>query len=188
MIKSIKDKVELIELSKLIRRKIRQDINNYDTSKILKIMEESNSLKKFRKEIYPHRSLIPKMSDKKGEATHDREKIVNIATQFYGSLYSMEELDREEVELVAPWGNFQDMDEDPIPPFLEREIYVILKQLKTRRAVGPDKISNYIKTFTDEITPTLTQSFNKILEHEITPYQWKTAEIYYYLKKVTVLT
>ncbi len=80
---NFREKIELIELRKTVKKMIREDIRKYDTERILDIMRESNSLKKVKKELFPNRGLISKMTNKKGKIIYNRRKIVKIATDFY---------------------------------------------------------------------------------------------------------
>ncbi len=84
------------------------------------------------------------------------------------------------------WRNFEEINDndDPIPPILKKEVNSILKKLKSERATGPDKISNKVlKTFVQEITPTLTVIFNEIIKRERSHPQWKKTEIILLHKK-----
>lgn len=103
--------------------------------------------------------------------TQNRYGIVQAATEFYKSFYRKEDNEEEKEERI-------EVEVEPIPPILQREVSCILKNLKTAKSERPDKISNTIlRAFSKESTPILTQIFNKIIDQEEILIQWKEAEI-----------
>lgn len=78
--KSLRDRIEIMELRRTIKRKIREDIKECDASRILEIMQNSRSIKKVKREIYPYRTLIPKMRDSKGKLIYGRIPQVQMVT------------------------------------------------------------------------------------------------------------
>ena len=53
----------------------------------------------------------------------------------------------------------------------------VLGKLKTGKAPGPDQIQNkLLKDFADILVEPITKIFNKILEKECVPEQWKISK------------
>ncbi len=74
--KSNREKVEIRELQKLVRRKVREDIRRYDESKIVNIIEDIWSTRKVKKELSVGRTMINKIKDKNGKLVKDRKRIL----------------------------------------------------------------------------------------------------------------
>jgi hypothetical protein len=89
--KSYREKVELVELRKLVKRKIREDIRNYNNEITRDIIESCWSTRKMRNELREEIGLVTNLKDEGNRNRYDREKIINIATQFYKKLYEKRE-------------------------------------------------------------------------------------------------
>lgn len=181
--KTNKEKLELLLLEREVRKQIRKDIRDYDTRKIMEILEESWSTKNIRREMSTGMQLVTKMKNKKGKNVYERAQIVQTATEFYENLYKTKETD-----------NFRDINKhqeernvgenETFPEIMKSETYHAIKSGKKGKATGPDGITNeIIKTFPIEIENTMTRIFNRVLDEERIPNQWKTAEIILLHKK-----
>jgi hypothetical protein len=103
-----------------------------------------------------------KLKGRRGNPEYNREKILEIATEFYKNLYSLKQ-ERREMEMERNNGGNE--VEEEVPAFLEE----ILRNLKINKAAGPDKIENELLNV---LKKPLTKLFNMILDTESTPGQW----------------
>ncbi len=170
-----KTKIENIEIQKLVKRKIREDIKNYDNERIKEIIEDTGSIRKMMSE---GKNLIRKLRNEKVKMVYSREGVVEIATRFYETLYqgAMSAEREEERETVGKG--------EEVPKFLWAEIRLVIEKLKINKVPGPDNIENdKLKIFLDAIIPTLAAMFDKIIEVGKIPHQWYTGEIIQLYKK-----
>lgn len=167
-----RERIELIELNKTIKRKIREDMKEYEEKRIKEILEESGSTKRTRKELIEGYSLITKLGKRKS-----RKGIVEEATMFYKDLYKKEETTTSTI-------NYNETNRKYVPKILQNEIEKVLSEMKEGKAAGPDKIDvSNLKSVKYSLIPILTELFNAILKFEIVPEQWEAAEIRILYKK-----
>lgn len=69
------------------------------------------------------------------------------------------------------------------PPIIESEIKNAIEGLKNNKTPGPDIENETIKTFVEVLTKPVIKIFNKIVETEQIPKQWKQTEIIILYKK-----
>ncbi len=111
----MKEKIEIVELQKLIKKKIKQDIWEYDNKKINAILEEDWSTKKVKKEPSEGRNLITKVRNKDGEVVYGRDEIMETITELYENLYH-----HQETVGVENW--FRNNTDESFLSFLVKEI------------------------------------------------------------------
>ena len=189
------ERIELTELQKTIKREIRKDIRRYEEEKIMDIIDDSGSTKKLKKALNRGQYLITRMRNEKGESTGRREDILEVTTRYYENLYGFKET--ESIKLTPKKGEFtmvmnedkgivrvEGKREDTVPSISESEINKAIRELKNNKAPGPDKIENEkIKMFEEALNSPIKKIFNKILETEEVPKQWKNTEIIIIYKK-----
>ena len=126
------DQIELVELRKLIKKKIREDINRFENEVTTEIIESSWSTRKVKKALAKGNALMPGLKDSRGNLIRDREGIVNLATEFYSSLYSGgKELGEQE--------SSQDVSQfalEKITPINTQEVIKAIKNIKANKAPG----------------------------------------------------
>ncbi len=173
----MKEKIEIVELQKLIKKKIRQDIWEYDNDKINAILEEDWSTRKVKKELSEGRNLITNVRNKDGVVVYGRDEIMKTITEFYENLYH-----NQETVGMENW--FRNNTDESFLSFLVKEIEVVLSKLKSGKADRPYNISNEtLKIFGEARAPYLTKLFNDMVEKNWVPSQWKLREIILLFKK-----
>jgi hypothetical protein len=195
--KTPRERIELIELRKTVRKAIRKDLTKYNHNLVKEYTENAWSIKKMRKQLYPDQNLMSGLKDSKGKLVKERKEIVKVATEYYTKLYSrtpskiispklvkQSETDVQENEIESTEIEDEEEEQENFPPILNREIEVAISDLKKERAPGPDKITNdLIKIFAQELIPVLVDLFNWMVEKEQIPEQWKIVEIILLHKK-----
>lgn len=83
------DQIELVELRKLIKKKIREDVAKFENEVTIGIIESSWPTRQVKKALSKGKILLPGLKDKAGNLITDREGIVRLATEFYSGLYSV---------------------------------------------------------------------------------------------------
>ncbi len=72
----------MTELQKLVKKKVREDLKEFENSKIKQIIDETWSTKKEKKELRRGKNLITKIKDKERKEIYGREVIVETITGF----------------------------------------------------------------------------------------------------------
>ncbi len=129
--KTTRERIELIELRKTVKKLVREDLQNAEERLIREIIEKTGSIKMMKKESSGYQNLIPKVKNDRGEKVYGREGIVKIATEFYGKLYDLDNESDIKVEFKA-----KEKEEKCFPPFLVDEVFNVLAKLKASKATG----------------------------------------------------
>ncbi|KAJ2952836.1 hypothetical protein O0L34_g7202 [Tuta absoluta] len=79
---------ELNNINKAIKGAIREDIRTYNTRTIAKTIETNRGPKVFQKKLNKNRMEINLLADSTGNIVTDRDQIIKIVEEFYGSLYA----------------------------------------------------------------------------------------------------
>lgn len=162
------------EVSKQINISIRKYQQKIRTERIMFHLETTGGTKKALGELKTSTDWIPKMKNNNKKTRTVRSDILNIASDFYRSLYN-----DEPTPLVL-----DSTQEEATPPILQNEIKKAIQSLKGRKAPGEDGISNeLLKGCANAILTTLTELFNEILTSEIIPTQWTSSTIILLHKK-----
>ena len=127
-----KDEKERIrEVSKKIKKCIREKKRNAREDKIQKMLEEVKGTKNISNvKSAKKRIFIPKVKNKKGEVIITRIAIANEFAEFYANLFEDEEgeNDRKEREAEA-----RTESKKPIPEFAKEEIQDAIDRLKREK-------------------------------------------------------
>lgn len=70
---NVKEQIELIQLKKTIKKKVREDQRNFNELTAREIIESTWSTRKVKRVLANNRKLLPKLLKEKGEAISDRE-------------------------------------------------------------------------------------------------------------------
>ena len=118
------------------------------------------------------------MVDEKGNKKYSRHEINRLASSFYQNIYDI----RESSEPVTP---LQIDKEDPEPEIIAAEVEGILRNLKNNKSGGEDKIVNEQLKYGQGtgLVKWLVLLFNKILQTQKIPTDWKTSNIILLHKK-----
>ncbi|CAM4928046.1 unnamed protein product [Rotaria socialis] len=157
--------VEFAELSKLIRKKIREDHEKFRTERLLKTIEERRSLKKCQRELRQQTVMMSALKSEDGTCLTKRFDMERRIQEYYTSLFASKSI----VPLVE-----DNREEEEMPPILIFEVRTAVKSLKADKAPGPDGIKNEALKFGGyELWKIITKLFNECLEIEDIPTQWK---------------
>ena len=162
-----------------IRKKAQKDLDNAHYDYVNDVISEDGNkglwryLKGARKDTCGVATLVKDFK----VATQPNEKAEMLNEQF-SSVFT-----REESSSVPDLGPspFEEM-----PPIKvgKAGVLKLLKNLKTRKASGPDKIpAILLKTCAEELTPILTFLFQQSLDQNTVPDDWKTALVTPVFKK-----
>ena len=153
-----KQKIELAEICKLVRREIRRHCKSWEESRPREIIEETwSTKKKMRKEQSKGNKLIMELFDSEGKLIKGRDKIINEATKYYVKLYN--ETEQTDMGIV----NWNKCSKEPFEKFIKSEIRHVLEDLKIGKASEEDFIENeFLKMFAEELIPFLQILFNSL--------------------------
>ena len=108
--KTLKDKLEYVELKKLVKKKRRTRTRRKRKELILETLEARKGPSQINK--HRNRQMIRSTREESGEITSDREEIIKICPHFYKSLYTQTVLTPENTMKSSP-------DTEEIPEFTE---------------------------------------------------------------------
>lgn len=187
--KTAEIKRELSKLYKEVNKKIRKDYQTHRMETIERHMRNTGSVKRAYKELNTHKTWIPSLKGNLGVST-DRKSILEIATNYYSSLYSeprgtkpqQKDVRNETDNFYAINAHFS--KEDQIPLFDEIEIIQEIKRLKVEKSPGPDNIVNEaIKIAATKLATPLAHLFNLIISTQLVPSEWTKSNIILLYKK-----
>jgi endonuclease/exonuclease/phosphatase family metal-dependent hydrolase len=144
---------------KEVKRSIRTDIRNYRTRLVELALNKNTSLKNAKDGASHGKSWITSLKDINGTRQSDRNKILNIATQYYKTLYS-------DPLRPHPSSSFSAIEESfkAIPPITDHEVYLALHKMKYGKSPGGDGITTEaLKVGGPTLIPYLSKLFNTII-------------------------
>lgn len=162
-----KNIIEFVELSKLIRKKMREDFDNFKMKKLLEAAEKRKSLKKCRRELQQQTATMSALKDENGERLTKRIDMERRVKEYYSNLFAS----KKEVTLQEICN-----DEEDIQKILISEVRAAVASLKLDKAPGPDDITNEVlKAGNYTLWRTLAKIFDECITQEDVPTQWKTS-------------
>ena len=158
--------LERATVNKACRIAVSESIRAYRDGKLKEAAEKRASLKKCRRDMNEYRTVTPALKDASGHTHTSRQKIEKIVVDFYSDLY------RSTTDVARTPTPTQER----APEILASEVRHAINQLKPKKACGPDNISgDFLKMCNDTIILKLTERFNRYLEQQAIPTQWKSS-------------
>ena len=150
---------------------MRQDLRETNTKKVKDAIENGRGLKKC-KPGNGKKALIQALKEKDGSETMDRERILKRCAEFYQELYE------------DPSQDIRTTPADVTPHILKSEVEKAANQMKNGKSPGEDLVViETIKAGGDIIITKLQDLYNKVIETEKVPTEWKNAIIILLFKK-----
>ncbi len=169
-----KEQIELIEIKKLIKKKIKNDLYNFDQEMAKSIVESTWSTRQVKKALAKGRCLLPKIKNKQGKLIYNRELIAKTVTEYYQDLYADTGM---KLNIPSTSDGYQD-NQLGAPKVKAREVLEVIRSLKANSAPGPDEIENEtLKMFKGLLATPLAALFNCALSSGLSPTQWHLSEI-----------
>lgn len=174
---STKTEVEFAETRKLVKKKIRQDIDEFNEKLVEDVVENNKSLRKAKQVISQGKNWISSMKKSDGTEVTRRTEIMETCTEFYRNLYA------------SPKNKTDFIDEEDIllqnfPPFLVSEVEKAISGMKNNRAPGSDGLlAEFFKAGGTILSKKLTDLFNNIMTTGNIPVEWKEAMVIILHKK-----
>ena len=164
--KSPREKIELGEINKAIRKAIRKDTQEFDEKVIIQTLFDTSSTKKANKVLHHNQNLIVAMQDSNDREVYHRDRIIKVVSEYYANLYKSSNINHTGGG-GRPW-----TPTDDTPPILVEEVRTVLQKLKANKCPGPDNIRNeWLKQYAEIIAEPLTNLFNEILDKSVIPQQ-----------------
>ena len=170
-------RIEYSELCKLIRRKMKEDINNYHVKEIEDSIDKNTSSKqKMRKQILGRQEIYT-LKESDGTIITERDRIIQRTEEFMTELYK----GRDQIDQRLPNSKPDDFQ---IPSVLRKEVEFAIYKLSNGKAAGDDNVTNeMLKLGGDPVVDVLTLLINKCISIKETPDSWKRAVILLLHKK-----
>lgn len=174
------NRIIISRLSKQIRENIRKDRKTKRTKKLeVEIRKTGGTRKAFRELREYGMEWIPKLKTIRSKQATNRREIQKLATDYYRTLYSYKNAEKENNTYKNPITRYKD-----VPSILVQEVQKAIRSQKLEKAPGPDRVTNELMRGTVEvISPILTKLFNEILATNTIPKQWSESHIILLHKK-----
>jgi hypothetical protein len=174
-------KLNYYAFRKDVKKKIRNDVRNFELLKIDEAIRNNKSLKTARDGINKERSTVHSLKDEKGVLQSESSKINEIASNFYEKLFSSTMTDDKKKE-VEP--DLAGNDVEEFQPIDVDEIKIALTSMKLNKARGPDEFPvDLLKVCDDFVLNKLAGIFNEFLKIEKLPSDWLETNIVLIFKK-----
>lgn len=161
---------EFSELNKRIRKEIKEDLRNYNETKVEKIIEKNRGVKCLRQNL--GRSIIISLKDKDGTEVREKNKILKVTQTFYQELYSSNK-DPDIITKENLRRKITNVNSEILPNIESYEIEEAISQLKNNRSPGPDGIlAEMLKEGKEIILEALKHLFNQCLFKGEIPDDW----------------
>ena len=168
-----KEKMELNQISKLIKIKRREYGMRKEEKMIEEILEENMAIKQIRKKLMLGNRWTSYLTEKNNVRVYDRKGINEVATRFYKKLYD-DKIDEEMDTCIKDKKKQKGKVSYNEPQITKEELNSVINNLKNRRAPGMDRIRNeQIKYTGEKFKCRLLGFFNKIYKSGEIPKEWK---------------
>jgi Reverse transcriptase (RNA-dependent DNA polymerase) len=172
-------KLEYYENRKKVKKEIRKDVRNFELLRIDEAIRNNRCLKIARDGINRQKSSILCLKDKNGILQTGSQKVTEIATTFYKTLYSSKMSD-DEKNLIEP----QLDDDEEIESITVDDIKYALSSMKRNKARGPDDFPiDLLKICDDFMLKKVANIFDQFLTDEKLPIDWLETNIILIFKK-----
>ena len=118
-----KEKIEAMELNKLIHKKQRNDLRKHRATTIQRVIEQGKSFKMAKRQLNRGRLQFTSVLEEDGTLTTDRERIVERSREFFEKLYSSTRQEPPEADIEQQFEGFPNIKAwevvvvvDPTPP------------------------------------------------------------------------
>ncbi|MFH4982363.1 hypothetical protein AB6A40_009072 [Gnathostoma spinigerum] len=157
--------IEYTALSKLIRRKLKEDFQNFKAKRLLEAAEKRKSLKKCRRSLMLYKTSIAGMKNEKGERVTVRKDIEELVKDFYTRLYS------SKINITPP---LLSNSTTTVPEVLVSEVRFAQSEMSEGKVTNKDGISTEIlKVGGLTLNRAIAQRFNHYLRSSKIPSVWK---------------
>ncbi|XP_069989446.1 uncharacterized protein [Penaeus vannamei] len=101
-VSSNRDKIELAELTKTIKKKKREDVRKFNTQIINKAVISGTSMEAAKRRLGIGRYQMYAIKKPDGEVTHNKNEIIKVVEDFYRDLYNSNEHPQVEANAHLP--------------------------------------------------------------------------------------
>ena len=166
------ENIEYAELCKTIRKRMRQDLRDANTKKVKDAIETGRGLKKCTSGV-GRKTLTQALKERDGRGIIDRERILKRCAEFYQTLYEED-----------PSQDMQATSAEEIPSILKSEVEKAVHHMSNNKSPVEDRVViEMIKAGGDILITKLQHLFNRVIEMEKVPKEWKNAIIILLFKK-----
>ena len=160
--------VEYSLLSKLIRRKLREDIQRFKQERILKAAEERRSTKKCKRSLALYKNNLKALRDKSGVLVESREGMEAVCKEFYTDLLSSKR--------KVPPPALPESSDKPLPVLIS-EVRCAIQEMDVGKAPGKDGVTaEILKIGGHRLWKELAERFSRYLELKRIPRVWKVSK------------
>lgn len=145
------EKIEYAEISKLLRRELKEWLEERKVKRLVDALENGGKLKE-RPKV---RKVITCLNDKQGNEIREKDKILGRVKEFYEELYEgqrseEDEEEKEETMMIESSDEWEDI--------LEDEVRKAVAEIKEGKAGGIDRVTvEMIKAGGETVTKYLTE-------------------------------
>ncbi|TKR73706.1 hypothetical protein L596_010397 [Steinernema carpocapsae] len=166
----------LRELNKVIRKRMKADIDEHHRRLVEEAVQKGSGLRRIQGETATGRPRLTQLRNAEGRLCNTEEEMQRAVQVFYNNLYAS----RIQVEGDAT----PEEEEDDYPAFLQAEIEEAMRQMKTGRSPGQDRVTTeMLKLAKSRILPQLTAILNQCLRNGEVPAEMADSRTILLFKK-----
>jgi hypothetical protein len=178
-----RDSVEYRNLTKTINKAMRSDLRKYNVQLAQNTIQANCNMKVLRSKLMNVKKEIFKLRDKTGTIQFDRNKILDIAKEYYEDLFSSK---RPNPNTATGRPVVRNVGSEDLPDIIAEEVKAAVNEMKNKKSPGEDGVPiEAIKLGGDSLLSAITALFNQCLQWEKIPEAWENAEITLLHKKET---
>ena len=158
-----------------IRKKVKEDYDDYRKRRLEEAAEMRRSLKAVERDVRLKQHIPEALKDENGIRTINRHEMKNICSRFYTNLYASKTKVQPIVSSDA---------EMPVPEVLPEEVEAAVKVCRKGKSPGKDNIKpEHLKAGGQLIYKALAERFSYYIEKGKVPDAWRSSKMILLLKK-----
>lgn len=170
--KTGKDRIEYVEVCKIIRKELNEWLQKQKLAKIEEAIEKGGKLK----DKTGPKDIIVALNDREGKELKEKDAIMNRVKEYYEEIYKGPNSKEIEEKMLGEWEDSQ--------MILKEEVEWAIKNTKEGKACGMDMVTmEMIKAGGETVVGILTEIYNECMRRGSLPDEWYLAKLVILYKK-----
>ncbi|XP_050306277.1 craniofacial development protein 2-like [Anthonomus grandis grandis] len=162
------------EINRLIKKKTREDLRQYNTEMITTTIENNKNMKALKTRNNDGRFQIHQLRDANGNIKEDSKDLMDIVKNFYSTLYTGDNPE----QAIGVDETILNVGSEDLPDITREKVELALSQMKNGKAPGEDGITaEMIKLEGRTTVEAMTILLNKCMTEGVIPQAWQKAQL-----------